>query len=204
MTADFVAAAIRLLCGAGVRWAGCAPETRQRIYFANHTSHLDALLLWSVLPSPIRLLARPVAAHDYWTATRLRQFLASRIFNAVLIERKKVTPTNNPVERMVAALGEQHSLILFPEGGRNLSSELGPFKAGLYHLAKNRPDVELVPVWIDNLNRVLPKGEVLPVPLLSGVTFGEPMHLRDGEGKPDFLERTRLAVLCLRNDATQN
>jgi len=204
MRADFIAALIRLVCGAGVRWAGCAPDIRQRIYFANHTSHLDALLLWAVLPASIRALARPVAAHDYWTATRLRQFLASRVFQAVLIERKKVTSGNNPVEKMIAGMGQQRSLIMFPEGGRNLSPELGPFKSGLYHLAKHRPDVELVPVWIDNLNRVLPKGEFLPVPMLSGVTFGEPLRLREDEGKTDFLERTRQAVLSLRTDATAN
>ncbi len=204
MKADFIAALIRLVCGAGVRWVGCAPDARQRIYFANHTSHLDALLLWAVLPATVRWLTRPVAAHDYWTATRLRKFLASQIFNAVLIERKKVTASNNPVEKMVESLGERHSLILFPEGGRSISPEPGPFKAGLYHLAKHRPDVELVPVWIDNLNRVLPKGEFLPVPLLSGVTFGGPLRLREGEGKQDFLERIRLAVLCLRSDATSN
>ena len=204
MRADFIATLVRLACGASVRWAGCAPDTRQRIYFANHTSHLDALLLWAVLPAPVRLLARPVAAHDYWTATRLRQFLAGQIFNAVLIERKKVTATTNPVEKMITGLGQRHSLILFPEGGRNLSSEPGPFKSGLYHLAKHRPAVDLVPVWIDNLNRVLPKGEFLPVPMLSGVTFGEPLRLREDEGKTDFLERTRRAVLSLRNDASAN
>jgi 1-acyl-sn-glycerol-3-phosphate acyltransferase len=132
-------------------------------------------------------------------AGRLRLYLATKVFNAVLVEREKISAHDNPIDHLIEALGQTHSLIMFPEGGRNLSGEIGAFKSGIYHLAKRRPDIELVPVLIDNLNRVLPKGEVLPVPLLSGISFGTPLHLLEHESKQDFLQRARMSVIHLRN-----
>ncbi len=199
MTAALIVTLVRLISGANVRWNGCVPETRQRIYFANHTSHLDAAVLWSALPPEVRTITRPVAARDYWVAGRLRLYLATNVFNAVLVEREKISAHDNPIDHLIEALGQTHSLIMFPEGGRNLSGEIGVFKSGIYHLAKRRPDIELVPVLIDNLNRVLPKGEVLPVPLLSGISFGTPLHLLENESKQDFLQRARMSVIHLRN-----
>ena len=199
MTAELIVTLVRLISGANVRWAGCVPEIRQRIYFANHTSHLDVAVLWSALPPEVRALTRPVAARDYWIKGSLRPYLATKTFNAVLIEREKISAHDNPIDHLVEALGQKHSLIIFPEGGRNLSGETGAFKSGIYHLAKRRPDVELVPVLIDNLNRILPKGEVLAVPLLSSISFGTPLRLLADESKKDFLERARSAVVNLRN-----
>lgn len=199
MTAELIVALVRLISGANVRWNGCVPEIRQRIYFANHTSHLDAAVLWSALPAEVRTFTRPVAARDYWVASRLRLYLATKVFHAVLVEREKISAHDNPIDHLIEALGQTHSLIMFPEGGRNLSGEIGVFKSGIYHLAKRRPDIELVPVLIDNLNRVLPKGEVLPVPLLSGISFGTPLHLLENESKQDFLQRARMSVIHLRH-----
>lgn len=198
MIAALLVGLARLIAGATPRWAGCAPDTRQRIYFANHASHLDALVLWSALPPPVRILTRPVAARDYWTASRLRQRMAEDVFHAVLIERKKPTVQDNPLEDMLTALGNQHSLIVFPEGSRGDGLEPGPFKGGLFHLAKRRPDVQLVPVLMENLNRILPKGEILPVPLLGSVSFGTPIQLEPDEEKLAFLNRARAAIIALR------
>lgn len=198
MIRSLIAGSLRVFSGSVARWQGCAPEPVQRVYFANHTSNLDGPVLWAALPPLVRAVTRMVGAKDYWSVGRVRPFLAFRVFNAVLIERKKPTPEANPLQDMVNALGDRHSLILFPEGGRQTSPEPQPFKAGLFHLAKKRPDVQLVPVWMENLNRILPKGEILPVPLLGSVTFGEPIHLHESEPKPDFLVRARAAVLALR------
>lgn len=187
----------RFISGANVRWLGSVPDTRQRIYFANHTSNLDALVIWASLPPDIRALTRPVAARDYWTRGWPRRHLAGSVFNAVLIERKKVTAHDNPLKDMLAALGERHSLIIFPEGGRQMGPEMAPFKGGLFHLAKDRSDVELVPVLVENLNRILPKGEFLPVPLLGSITFGAPIKLEPNEEKSAFLLRAQAAVKAL-------
>jgi 1-acyl-sn-glycerol-3-phosphate acyltransferase len=198
MTSAIVVGLARLIAGAGVRWVGCSPELKQRIYFANHTSNLDALILWTSLPAPIRETTRPVAAQDYWKSNKLRYRIATDVFHAVLIERKKVTASNNPLDQLLAALDASSSLIIFPEGGRHDGIEAGPFKSGLYHLGRKRPGVELIPVYIDNANRILPKGEVLPVPLLTSISFGEPLRVNENESKNDFLERARAAVNHLR------
>lgn len=191
-------AVVRFLTGVRAQWKDCEPSLAQRIYFANHTSNLDAVVIWASLPREVRDRTRPVAAQDYWLKTSIRRYLALRVLNAVLIERKKVTVKTNPLAPMLAALEAGSSLIIFPEGGRMEAAELAPFKSGIYHLASHRSDVELVPTWIDNINRVLPKGEFLPVPVLGSVTLGCPMKLMPGESKEAFLERARAAVTALR------
>ncbi len=194
----------RLVSGVQVRWQQCRPEMRQRIYFANHTSHLDFVVLWSSLPSQVRALARPVAARDYWEKSAVRRFLALRVFRAVLVERapaasrEAIAAARTVIDRLAEAMATDNSLIVFPEGTRGSGGEVAAFKSGIYHLAERRPDVELVPVYLDNLNRILPKGEVLPVPLLSTATFGPPLQLLPAEPKKAFLERAREAVVRLR------
>jgi len=192
----------RVLAGGNVRRIGFEPDERQRIYFANHTSHLDFVLVWSALPRAVRVLTRPVAAKDYWERG-LRRYLAREVFNAVLVDRvgQAILPASqreDPIHVLLEGLGERHSLIFFPEGTRGDGTQIAQFKSGLYRLGKERPDLELVPVYIDNLNRVLPKGEFVPVPMLASVSFGAPMRVENGEEKPDFLDRARRAILELR------
>jgi 1-acyl-sn-glycerol-3-phosphate acyltransferase len=206
--ASFLAALARGISGVQVLWAGCEPDERQRIYFANHTSHLDFVVLWSALPSEIRARTRPIAAKDYWEETPLRLYFAKNVFDAVLLERGAMSKAKTPeearfvgrnlVEDMAVALGAENSLILFPEGTRGTGEKVEPFRSGLYHLALRRPDVELVPAFLENMNRILPKGEFLPVPMLSLLTFGKPMQVEPGEEKDAFLERAREAVSSLR------
>lgn len=198
LTAPLLAITAKLLSGATLRWHECQPDTCQRIYFANHTSHLDALVLWATLPGEIRDLTRPVAAKDYWAAGAIRRYIA-RQFNALLIDRDEIKVHHSPVDMMIREIGMTHSLIVFPEGRRNTDEEMLEFKSGLYYLSKKRPDLELMPVYIDNLNRVLPRGEFLPVPLLSCITIGPPIWLEPKENKHEFLERARAAVLRLKD-----
>lgn len=197
LTAPFLANLAKLLSGATVRWVDCEPDDCQRVYFANHTSHLDALVLWSSLPKKLRVKTRPVAAIDYWHGGPVRRYLAES-FNLLLIDRKKIKVHNSPIDMMIREIGTDGSLIVFPEGGRNATGEMRDFKSGLFYLGKKRPDLELVPVYIDNVNRVMPKGEFLPVPLLSCISIGAPMWLESGEKKNDFLNRAREAVLRLK------
>ena len=195
---------VRLLCGAHPRWVGCGPAAVQRIYVANHGSHLDTLVIWSALPPELRERTRPVAAADYWSRG-IRRRLAERVFRAVLIPRgaadgvaaAREAGARAAVERTASALDSGDSLILFPEGTRTRGPEVGPFKAGIWHLCRMRPQVDVVPVWLDNLKRVLPKGEFAPVPFVVGVTFGSPTRLADGEAKEPFLDRLRAAVIDL-------
>jgi 1-acyl-sn-glycerol-3-phosphate acyltransferase len=183
-------------------WQGIEPCPGQRVYFANHSSHGDFILVWAVLPPRLRRATRPVAGADYWLASAPRRFLGRDVFKAVLIARKPSRDTENPITQMSAALDGGASLILFPEGTRNTTQDpLLPFKGGLYHLARARPAIDLVPVWIENLNRVMPKGEIVPVPLICTVSFGAPLHLRPDEDKAAFLLRAEAALLAAAPEA---
>ncbi len=191
----------RLVTGAQGHWRGCPPKAEQRIYFANHQSHLDWVLIWAALPKDLRAKTRPIAAKDYWTATRLKHWITREVFNAVYVARQR-TDDQDPLEPLVEALKAGDSLVIFPEGTRSHQGEPQAFKSGLFHLAEQFPGVQLIPAWIDNVQRVMPKGEVVPVPILCTVTFGAPLVLAPGEDKRAFLERARAAVLGLRPSAS--
>jgi 1-acyl-sn-glycerol-3-phosphate acyltransferase len=189
---------IRLLTGAQARWYGCPPKAEQRIYFANHQSHADLVLMWAALPQALRSITRPIAARDYWTTSRLKRFITTEVFNAVYVEREKKGDAD-PLQPLINALDNGDSLILFPEGTRGFAEDPQPFKSGLYNLAQRFPQVVLVPAWIHNVQRVMPKGEVVPVPVLCSVTFGAPLALGADEARADFLARAREAVMALRD-----
>ena len=188
----------RLITGAQGHWHGSPPKAEQRIYFANHQSHFDWVLIWAALPRDLRTITRPIAARDYWTGSKLKHWITREIFNAVYVSRQR-TDDEDPLEPLMEALRHGDSLVIFPEGTRGNKADPAAFKAGLFHLAEAFPDVQLIPAWIDNVQRVMPKGEVVPVPILCSVTFGAPLTLPAGEDKHTFLERARNAVMALRS-----
>lgn len=246
---------IRLLTGAQARWWGCPPKAEQRIYFANHQSHLDLVMIWAALPEELRSITRPIAARDYWATTPFKRWITTEVFNAIYVERggsapvpppaapaarparpappapaQRIEPSFDavvqtelplappaaetmepaapvvpgsaealaPLQPLIEALHSGDSIIIFPEGTRGHTGEPQKFKSGLFTLAQMFPDVVLVPAWIDNVQRVMPKGEVVPVPILCSVTFGEPVRLEEGEERRPFLDRAREAVVALR------
>ena len=187
----------RLITGAQGHWKGCPPAADQRIYFANHQSHFDWVLIWAALPKDLRASTRPIAASDYWTSSRFKHWLTREVFHAVYVVRQRADD-QDPLEPLTDALKQGDSLVIFPEGTRSSKGDPQAFKSGLYHLAEQFPQVQLVPAWIDNVQRVMPKGEVVPVPILCTVTFGAPLQLGIEEDKRAFLDRARAAVLALR------
>ena len=195
----------RLITGAQGHWKGCPPKAEQRIYFANHQSHLDWVLIWAALPRELRATTRPIAARDYWTSGRFKHWITREVFNAVYVSRTRApaatgagSDDQDPLEPLVEALKSGDSLVIFPEGTRSSKGLPQPFKSGLYQLALQFPQLQLIPAWIDNVQRVMPKGELVPVPILCTVTFGAPLTLGDGEDRRAFLERARDAVVALQ------
>jgi len=208
MIASLLIRLAKVISGARPVWTKVIDTDRQRIFFANHTSHLDFMVVWSALPRALRTKTRPVAARDYWMKGPVRRYMSAKVLNAILIERspagaaleEKRRAASEAIDWMAAEMGADYSIIVFPEGTRGTGDEISPFKSGLYYLTRLKPDVELVPVYLDNMNRILPKGESLPVPMLSRVVFGEPMELRRGETKELFLERARSSLEHLREN----
>ncbi|MFM9922300.1 lysophospholipid acyltransferase family protein [Variovorax sp. H27-G14] len=281
---------VRLLTGAQARWYGCPPKAEQRIYFANHQSHADLVMIWAALPEELRSITRPIAARDYWANTPFKRWITTEVFNAVYVERAAAAPAaapspvapapavpnvvvstppteriepsmepllprtpvpplmqlmqltpvestpeaqgrldlpeppappplpepepepaqpeapavaeaplSDPLAPLIEALRSGDSIIIFPEGTRGHTGEPQKFKSGLYALATMFPDVVLVPAWIDNVQRVMPKGEIVPVPILCSVTFGAPIRVEEGEERRTFLDRARAAVVTLRD-----
>ncbi len=217
----FLLGFVRMLTGAQARWYGCPPMAEQRIYFANHQSHADLVMIWAALPAELRGITRPIAAKDYWTKTPFKKWITTSVFNAVYVDRER-TEGVDPLQPLMDALQKGDSVILFPEGTRGNEELPQRFKSGLYNLALRFPHVVLVPAWINNIQRVMPKGEVVPVPILCSVTFGVPMQVlrhtttsgdieTDGElfgtatsgteqieDHAAFAERARNAVIALR------
>lgn len=291
---------VRLLTGAQARWYGCPPKAEQRIYFANHQSHADLVMIWAALPEELRSITRPIAARDYWANTPVKRWITTEVFNAVYVERAATAPAApvapaaqgdastvaapvvaadvppappaasarereriepsmepllpmslpfadtsaevmnevqgqldlpapppppppppppapepvateppppvadappvaDPLAPLIEALRSGDSIIIFPEGTRGHTGEPQKFKSGLYALATMFPEVVLVPAWIDNVQRVMPKGEIVPVPILCSVTFGAPLRVEEGEERRPFLDRARAAVIALRD-----
>jgi 1-acyl-sn-glycerol-3-phosphate acyltransferase len=208
---SLTASLIRLITGVQARWVGFDPDEfasppPQRVFFANHTSNLDGPVIWAALPKSIRCVTRPVAARDYWLGGPTRRFLALRVFNCLLVERKKVTPSNNPLRLMEKAIEAGQSLIIFPAGTRSSEDDddCARFKPGIWHLARKRPEAQFVPVYLENLSRILPKGEVLLIPLLATARFGKPLTIEPGEAKDVFLARAAAAVEALKNEGGSN
>jgi 1-acyl-sn-glycerol-3-phosphate acyltransferase len=194
MKRRFLASLTRL--ATGVRLLPMTPHgTGPAIYFANHASHMAFVVVWAALPDAVREMTSPAAAEDYWGATPLRRRIACDLFQAFLIPRQAVTRHNHPMDRLGEGLEAGRSIIIFPEGTRSPDGGTVEFKSGLYNPAKRYPQIPLVPVQLENLSRILPKGSRLLVPLTAQARFGEPVRLLEGESKPDFLTRARACLL---------
>lgn len=195
-----IALLVRFLTAVRANWLGIEPTPTQRVYFANHVSNADMPMIWACMPPAIRRDVRPVAAADYWLKNRLRAFVGPEVFNCVLVDRRPEARAadHDPMQNILDALDDGASLIIFPEGNRNMTDDpLLPFKAGLFNMGQARPHVDLVPTWIANVTEIMPKGEVIPLPLICTVTFGHPIRVKPGESKDGFLKRASDALLSL-------
>ena len=163
-----------LFIGLRVRGREHLPATGPFIIIANHSSHLDTASLLSLFPLRRLRKIRPVAAADYFERNRFVSAVSRICFNILPIARKGLTPETNPLPRMEAALQAGDSLIIFPEGTRGSGTDISKFHSGAAHLIEKCPDVPVLPVYLVNMGRSLPKGEWIPVPFFCEVRLGEP------------------------------
>ncbi|WP_322028435.1 lysophospholipid acyltransferase family protein [Paraburkholderia sp. J76] len=190
---------VRLVVGARGRYASTPPSAQQTIYYANHSSHVDTLAILAALPVDLRSGVRPVAARDYWDATPTRRFIANRVLRVVYVNRQGTASDDDPLRLVRTALTAGWSIIIFPEGTRSLDGEIGPFKSGLFWLSREFPEARLVPVYLSNLMRAMPKGKLVPVPLNCDVSFGDPVPGATGLDKDVFIAQARGALVNLQD-----
>jgi 1-acyl-sn-glycerol-3-phosphate acyltransferase len=164
---------------------------------ANHSSHLDTLSLLSLFP--LRRLRRlhPCAAADYFARNAAAAFFSRTFFNILPIERVRINPEDHPIQRMREALERGDSLLLFPEGTRGSGGALAPFKGGVAHLVEQLPHVPVIPVYLENMGRALPKGEFVPVPFFCEVRIGAPRRLTGT--REEILDALRGEIEALRD-----
>lgn len=165
----------------GVQFPDCRflKKEEQFIILANHNSHLDTLSLLSSLPGKLLWKVKPVAAEDYFGKTRFQASLSNYFINTLLIRRKGEKDTeHDPLRKMLDAIDEGYSLILFPEGTRGKPEQMGKIKSGIARILSQRPHVKYVPVFMTGMGRSLPKGEMLILPYKSSIFYGEPTLVR--------------------------
>ena len=187
---------LRLLLGASARFESTPDLSGQRIYFANHTSHIDTLAIMAALPKEARLNTKPLAAADYWGKNSFLRYIATRGLNSMLIDRQP-KDGEDPLEPVLQAMAQGCSVIIFPEGTRRFQALPGEFKSGLYRLHKAFPQARLVPIYLDNLYRSMPKGKHVPLPIICTIRIGDPLAVGENEEIGDFLNRAREAVVRL-------
>lgn len=161
----------------GVEFTDCRflKEEEQFIILANHNSHLDTLSLLSSLPGSLLWKVKPVAAEDYFGKNRFQTFISNYFINTLLIRRKgEKDSEHDPLKKMLAAIDEGYSLILFPEGTRGKPEQMGNIKSGIARILSQRPQVKYVPVFMTGMGHSLPKGELIILPYKSSIFYGMP------------------------------
>lgn len=189
----------KIILGVNGRWKNPLDNNnKQKIYFANHSSHIDTIAILTALPNQARKQTSPIAAADYWGKNKFTRFISLKGLNAVLIDRKNAS--GNVLAPVEKALQEKRSIIIFPEGTRREQALPGEFKSGLYHLAQKYPDVELIPIYLNNVYRCMPKGTFFPLPLICTVRIGSPLEKVSNETKYEFLKRARQSIIGLAHE----
>jgi 1-acyl-sn-glycerol-3-phosphate acyltransferase len=170
------------------------------VIVANHSSHLDTVSLLSLFPLRRLRRLRPCAAADYFGRNRIVMATSRTLFNILPIARKDIHDDDHPIERMRLTLLNGESLLLFPEGTRSGGDEVGELKAGIAYLAEQVPGLTVVPAYLENMGRVLPKGEFLPVPFFCEVRLGAPRTLTGT--REEMLAQLRRELEALRSGDT--
>lgn len=186
---------LNLFIGLRVHGREHLPDRDPFILIANHSSHLDTAALLSLFPVSRLRRIRPCAAADYFERTRALSVLSRALFNVLPIHRRGV----HPIRRMKEALDRGESLLLFPEGTRTRGPDMARFRPGIAFLAEQLPNVPIVPAYLHNLGRALPKGEFAPVPFFCEVRIGAPVALSGT--RLEMLGTLRKAVEALRDGA---
>lgn len=175
----FVRLFLRWFVGVRFADAGFLEDEKQFIIVANHNSHLDTMAIMASLPKSIIHKVRPVAAADHFGKTKRKEQLSNFFINTLLIQRKrdKENPGNDPINKMIKALDDGYSLIIFPEGTRGEPEVPQPLKPGIALVLSQRPHVKYVPAYMKGMGKAMPKDDGLIVPHNSSLVYGKPTRI---------------------------
>lgn len=191
----------------GVRFMGNRnlKSLDQFIIASNHNSHLDSIVLMSALPTNKLKNTHPIAAKDYFGSNRISAFFTWFFINAELINRRNAEDGSqvNPIRRMIELLNKKKSLILFPEGSRGIPGEMSEFKNGIGYVVENKPGIPVIPVYMEGLGRVLPKGVKIILPNITKIYFGKPIYFKNESAK-EITSTIESAILSLKNKSIVN
>lgn len=189
---------VLIVLGLNIRHRERIPTKGPAIVVSNHNSHLDTLVLMTLLPRPLLKCARPVAAKDYFFRHRLLAWFAVNIMHIIPLERHIAGRSQDPLAGCSDSLNNRDILILFPEGSRGDPEQLGTFKSGIAHLAKRHPDIPITPIFLHGLGKALPKGEAVFVPFFCDVFVGEPLQWTGD--KASFMTSLESAITLLAEE----
>ena len=154
---------------------------KQFILIANHNSHMDTMAIMSAIPSRYIHKVHPIAARDFFGGSLFKKILMRYLVNATLIQRDRDDPNNDPIDSMDKMLKKSRSLILFPEGSRGVPGVIAKFKKGLGYLIQRNPEINVIPVYLDNVYKTLPRGKNLILPYNCSIKFGDPIKFKSME-----------------------
>jgi 1-acyl-sn-glycerol-3-phosphate acyltransferase len=154
---------------------------KQFILIANHNSHMDTMAIMSAIPSRYIHKVHPIAARDFFGGSLFKKILMRYLVNATLIQRDRDDPENDPIDSMDKMLKKSRSLILFPEGSRGVPGVMTKFKKGLGYLIQRNPEINVIPVYLDNVYKTLPRGKNLILPYNCSIKFGDPIQFKSME-----------------------
>lgn len=145
-------------------------DEKQVIIVANHNSHWDTLAIMATVPYEIFKNLKPVAAGDYFAGKGLKRWVTNNVLDLLLIPRKRKGDVS-PLDQVRASLKSGKSILIFPEGTRGESEIMQDLKPGAAKLASEFPQIKVVPVQLEGMGKILPKGAKLPVPSMGSVKY---------------------------------
>lgn len=159
------------------------PASGSYVLVCNHTSHLDTLCLLSAVA--LRRIHRcfPAAAADYFFTNLPRSLVSATLINALPFDRESAGADS--LDLCAALLREEGNvLVLFPEGTRTITGEIGRFRSGIGRLAAGA-DLDVLPCHLEGGMRAWPKGKLLPRPGRLHLRIGPPRNYRHLDSSPE-------------------
>ena len=171
---------------------------KQFILIANHNSHMDTMAIMSAIPHRFIHKVHPVAARDFFGKNLFQKILMRYLVNATLIRRDRDNKERDPINDMDKMLKKKRSLILFPEGSRGIAGKMSNFKKGLGYLVQKNPKISVIPVYLENIYKTLPKGKRLILPYNCSIKFGEPIKFSSLDMN-DILKTAKIELLKIKD-----